>query len=443
MDTSSPDTNATLDARRPRSATAYEEAQALIPGGVNSPARAFESVGGAPLFTRKAEGAWIEDVDGNAYVDYLCSWGPMLFGHADPDVTDAATSQLRRSPSHGTPTTVETEVARLICDLVPSVEQVRMTNSGTEATMSAARLARGFTGRDKLLKFDGHYHGHGDSFLIASGSGSMTSGRPHSKGITKATSEDVLVARYNDLSHVDEILDERSEEIAALVVEPVVGNMGCIPPAPGFLEGLRTRCDAHDILLVFDEVMTGFRVAPGGAQERYGITPDLTCLGKIMGGGLPVGAFGGRTEVMQALSPVGPVYQSGTLSGNPLVMHVAQAILQKIEAHGTDIYEDLEAYGQALEAGLLDLRAEVELTYQVNRVGSMVSLFFAEEPVADLDAVRACDTDRYARLFHALLEEGVYLPPSPFEAFFFGTEHGEEELNHTLHAFEQALGRIS
>ena len=293
MDASSPDTNATLDARRPRSATAYEEAQALIPGGVNSPARAFESVGGAPLFTRKAEGAWIEDVDGNAYVDYLCSWGPMLFGHADPDVTDAATSQLRRSPSHGTPTTVETEVARLICDLVPSVEQVRMTNSGTEATMSAARLARGFTGRDKLLKFDGHYHGHGDSFLIASGSGSMTSGRPHSKGITKATSEDVLVARYNDLSHVDEILDEQSEEIAALVVEPVVGNMGCIPPAPGFLEGLRTRCDAHDILLVFDEVMTGFRVAPGGAQERYGITPDLTCLGKIMGGGLPVGGFGG------------------------------------------------------------------------------------------------------------------------------------------------------
>ena len=443
MNTSSPNTNAVLSARRPRSATAFEDAQELIPGGVNSPARAFESVGGAPLFTRKAEGAWIEDIDGNAYVDYLCSWGPMLFGHADTDVTDVATAQLRCSPSYGTPTTVETEVARLICDLVPSVEQVRMTNSGTEATMSAARLARGFTGRDKLLKFDGHYHGHGDSFLIASGSGSMTSGRPHSKGITKATSDDVLVARYNDLSHVDEILNRQGEEIAALVVEPVVGNMGCIPPAPGFLEGLRTRCDAHGILLIFDEVMTGFRVAPGGAQERYDVTPDLTCLGKIMGGGLPVGAFGGGTEVMQALSPVGPVYQSGTLSGNPLVMHVARTVLQKIETHRTSIYDGLETFGQALEAGLLDLRAEMGLTYQVNRVGSMVSLFFAEEPVADLDAVRACDTDRYARLFHALLEEGVYLPPSPFEAFFFGTEHGDKELNHTLRAFEQALECIS
>lgn len=442
MDASSPDTNATLDARRPRSATAYEEARALIPGGVNSPARAFESVGGAPLFTRKAEGAWIEDVDGNAYVDYLCSWGPMLFGHADPDVTDAATSQLRRSPSHGTPTTVETEVARLICDLVPSVEQVRMTNSGTEATMSAARLARGYTGREKIIKFEGHYHGHADFFLIDAGSGPMTFSEPDSPGVTKGTARDTLSARFNDAGHVRDLLEANEGEVACVIVEPVAGNMGCVPPQEGFLEALRDLCDEHGALLIFDEVMTGFRVAAGGAQERYGVTPDLTTLGKIIGGGLPVGAYGGRAEVMEHVSPAGPVYQAGTLSGNPLAMHAGRAMLQKVAREGAALYDRLEDYGARLEAGMRENLEAAGVSHHLARVGAMGGLFFTEDPVTDYASAQACNVERYAAYFHAMLGEGVYLPPSPFEAFFYGTAHGEAELERTLEAQRSALERL-
>ena len=442
MDASSPDTNATLDARRPRSATAHEKARALIPGGVNSPARAFESVGGAPLFTRKAEGAWIEDIDGNAYVDYLCSWGPMLFGHADPDVTDAATSQLRRSPSHGTPTTVETEVARLICDLVPSVEQVRMTNSGTEATMSAARLARGYTGREKIIKFEGHYHGHADFFLIDAGSGPMTFSEPDSPGVTKGTARDTLSARFNDAGHVRDLLEANEGEVACVIVEPVAGNMGCVPPQEGFLEALRDLCDEHGALLIFDEVMTGFRVAAGGAQERYGVTPDLTTLGKIIGGGLPVGAYGGRAEVMEHVSPAGPVYQAGTLSGNPLAMHAGRAMLQKVAREGAALYDRLEDYGARLEAGMRENLEAAGVSHHLARVGAMGGLFFTEDPVTDYASAQACNVERYAAYFHAMLGEGVYLPPSPFEAFFYGTAHGEAELERTLEAQRSALERL-
>jgi glutamate-1-semialdehyde 2,1-aminomutase len=432
----------TAASRYAQSETAYQDAQAVIPGGVNSPARTFESVDGAPLFMQEAEGAWMTDIDGNEYVDYLCSWGPMLFGHADPETTEASHRQAKRSPSFGTPTVVETEVARLICSLVPSVERVRMTSSGTEATMSAARLARGYTGRDKILKFDGHYHGHGDSFLKGAGSGSMSQGRPDSDGIPQSTSENTLIARFNDLSHVETLLEANAGEVAAVVVEPVVGNMGCVPPQSGFLDGLRSLCDEYGAVLIFDEVMTGFRVAPGGAQERYGVEPDLTCLGKIMGGGLPVGAFGGKAEIMGALSPAGPVYQSGTLNGNPMVMEVSRSILCRIKENADTIYDGLERYGAALEEGMNETLREMDLGYQVNRVGSMCSLFFTEEPVDDVEAVRRCDTDVYATYYHAMLKEGVYLPPSQFEAFFFGTSHGEEELARTLEAQRSALKTV-
>lgn len=442
MDTSTRHTNVDRDAQRPNSTTAYEEARTYIPGGVNSPARAFEGVGGHPVFIREAKGAWLEDVDGNRYVDYLCSWGPMLFGHAAPNMIEAVDAQARRSPAYGTPTELETEVAKLLCALVPSVEKVRMTNSGTEATMSAVRLARGYTGREKIIKFEGHYHGHGDSFLVASGSGSMTQGRPDSDGIPAGTSEATLIARYNDLDHVRTLLQKHAGQIAAIMVEPIVGNMGCIPPTPGFLEGLRTLCDKNDLLLIFDEVMTGFRVAPGGAQERCGVLPDLTCLGKIMGGGLPVGAFGGRADVMDALSPMGPVYQSGTLSGSPLVMRVSHAVLRRIQEQGDAMYDALEQFGAALEAGLREPLKDMGIPHQINRVGAMGSLFFAEEPVSTLEAVRHIDTDTYASYFHAMLEEGVYLPPSPFESFFFSTAHGETEIDHTLTAHRKALKRL-
>ena len=409
----------------------FEQAQAVIPGGVNSPVRAFKSVGGTPLFIERAEGAHLYDADGNAYVDYVGSWGPMLFGHADPDVVTAVQKAALGSTSFGAPTRVEVEVARLVTELVPSIEKVRMVNSGTEATMSAARLARGFTGRDKVIKFEGNYHGHADFFLIAAGSGAMTFGEPNSPGVTRGTAQDTLIARYNDLAHV-------RDEVACLIVEPVAGNMGCVPPEPGFLEGLRALCDDHGIVLIFDEVMTGFRVARGGAQERYGVRPDLTTLGKIIGGGLPVGAYGGRREIMNFVSPTGPVYQAGTLSGNPLAMQAGLAVLRKI-ADTPDLYERLEAYGQALEEGTrANLRAAGADLY-TTRVGSMAGLFFTSTKVVDYATARTCDTAAYGRYFHAMLRAGVYLAPSQFEAYFFSTRHGEAELERTLQAQRQAL----
>lgn len=425
-----------------RSKRFYDEAQKTIPGGVNSPARAFKSVGGTPLFMDSAKGAFLKDVDGNRYVDYVGSWGPMLFGHADSDVVSAVQKAAMRSTSFGAPTEIEIEVAELVCDLVPSVEKVRMVNSGTEATMSAARLARGFTGRDKIIKFQGNYHGHGDFFLIEAGSGPMTFGEPNSPGVTSGNAQDTLLAPYNDIGHVRRLVDANRGEIACIIVEPIAGNMGCIPPEPGFLEGLREVCTAEDIVLIFDEVMTGFRVAAGGAQERFGVIPDLTCLGKIIGGGLPVGAYGGRSDIMNYVSPVGPVYQAGTLSGNPLAMSAGRAILRKIADQKDTLYDRLEAYSIALTEGTQDTLDALGLNYYLTRVGAMGGLFFTDQRVIDQETAQTCDTDRYAAYFHAMLDEGIYLPPSQFEAYFFSALHGEDELDQTLTAQRRVLERV-
>ena len=419
----------------------YEAAREVIPGGVNSPARAFKSVGGTPLFIEEAQGAYLTDADGHRYVDYVGSWGPMLFGHAPPEVVQAVQQAAEKSTSFGAPTEIEIEVAALVCELVPSVEKVRMVNSGTEATMSAARLARGVTGRDKIIKFEGNYHGHGDFFLIAAGSGPMTFSEPNSPGVTRGNAQDTLVARYNDLDHVHALADANKGEVACIIVEPVAGNMGCIPPAPGFLEGLRRLCDERGIVLIFDEVMTGFRVARGGAQERYGVTPDVTTLGKIIGGGLPVGAYGGKKEIMDHVSPVGPVYQAGTLSGNPLAMRAGYTVLKKI-ADMPDLYDRLEVYGQALEEGTRANLDALGLDYFTTRVGSMGCLFFTGEEVTDYETAQTCDAEAYGAYFHAMLREGVYLAPSQFEAFFFSTQHGDEELERTLNAQRKALETI-
>ena len=424
-----------------KSAKAFEEAQTVLPGGVNSPVRAFKSVGGTPPFMKKAKGAYLEDIDGNRYVDYVGSWGPMLFGHADPDVIKAVKKASNFSTSFGAPTKIEIELAKLVCQLVPSIEKVRFVNSGTEATMSAVRLARGFTGRDKLIKFEGNYHGHGDSFLIAAGSGAMTFGEPNSPGVTAGVAKDTLLAKFNDIGHVQSLINANPGEIACIIVEPIAGNMGCVPPVPGFLEGLRSVCDQHGIVLIFDEVMTGFRVARGGAQERYNVFPDLTTLGKIVGGGLPVGAYGGRVEIMDHVSPVGPVYQAGTLSGNPLAMHAGYATLKKI-ADQADLYERLEIYGTMLDEALNDLIVELELTCYTTRVGSMGCLFFSESEVVDYTTAKQCDTEAYATYFHEMLKEGVYLAPSQFEAYFFSALHGSEEFGHTIRAQRKALSAL-
>ncbi len=423
-----------------RSRALFAQAQRVIPGGVNSPVRAFKSVGGTPVFFERAQGAHLFDADGNRYVDYVGSWGPMLFGHAHPDVVRAVQEAATRSTSFGAPTAVEVRLAELVAELVPSVEKVRFVNSGTEATMSAVRLARGFTGRDKFVKFEGHYHGHGDFFLIAAGSGAMTFGEPNSPGVTAGNAADTLVATYNDLASVRAVLEANRGEVACVIVEPVAGNMGCVPPAPGFLPGLRTLCDEHGALLVFDEVMTGFRVAPGGAQQRYGVAPDLTTLGKIIGGGLPVGAYGGRKEIMDFVSPAGPVYQAGTLSGNPLAMHAGYAVLRRI-ADDPGVYDRLERYGDLLEQGTRRTLADLGLGLVQTRVGSMGCLFFTDEPVTDFASARRCDARRYGRYFHAMLEEGVYLAPSPFEAFFVSDAHRADDLAATLNAQRRALER--
>ena len=430
-----------LDTRQ--SAALFDQAQAVIPGGVNSPVRAFRGVGGTPLFIERAEGAYLWDADGNRFVDYVGSWGPMLFGHADPDVVAAVRDAAGTSTSFGAPTRREIDLARLVCDLVPSIERVRFVNSGTEATMSAVRLARGATGRDKMVKFEGNYHGHADFFLIAAGSGALTHGSPDSPGVTRGNAADTLLASYNDLASVEAIFAEHGSEIACVIVEPIAGNMGCIPPADGFLEGLRRLCDEHGALLIFDEVMSGFRVGPGGAQERYGVQPDLTTLGKIVGGGLPVGAYGGKLEVMEHISPMGPVYQAGTLSGNPLAMAAGVATLQKIADDPQGVYDGLEAYGQALEDGTRAVLREMSAEDRIylTRAGSMNGLFFSDAPVTDYASAKESDTAAYARYFHAMLDGGVYLAPSAFEASFFSTKHGDAELEATLGAMRAAFRR--
>lgn len=425
----------------PRSAQAYAEAVKLMPGGVNSPVRAFKAVGMNPPFISHGTGSKIYDIDGHEYIDYVGSWGPLILGHRHPEVIAALEKTLREiGTSFGAPTELETELARAIHEAVPSIEMVRLVNSGTEATMSAIRLARAFTGRDKIIKFAGCYHGHADYLLIKAGSGALTFGVPTSPGVPKTVASNSLVARYNDLSSVEEIFRQVGEEIAAVIVEPVAGNMGCVPPRPGFLEGLRALTEKYGSLLIFDEVMTGFRVAYGGAQELYHVHPDLTCLGKIIGGGLPVGAYGGRREIMEQVAPAGPVYQAGTLSGNPLAVTAGLATLKVLREPG--VYEALEEKAGLLEKGLREMAYEAGAEVTINRVGSMFTVFFTREEVKDYESALTSDVDRFARYFRSMLDQGIYLPPSQFEAAFISLVHSQEDLEKTISAAKKAFKAI-
>lgn len=418
----------------------FEKALAFIPGGVNSPVRAFRAVGGTPVFIKSAQGAYLYDEDGNQYVDLINSWGPMILGHANPDVAQAVEEALRSSSSFGGPTAREVEMAELICSMVPSVEKVRMVNSGTEATMSAIRVARGYTGREKIVKMEGCYHGHGDSFLIAAGSGALTFGTPDSPGVTKGTAKDTLIADFNSLQSVESLIAENDGQIAAIILEPVAGNMGCVPPEPMYLQGLRQLCDAHGIVLIFDEVMTGFRLAPGGAQELYGVMPDLTTMGKIIGGGLPVGAYGGRKEIMDYVSPAGPVYQAGTLSGNPLAMAGGIAMLKFLKQNAY-IYKQLNETTTRLADGMIEIATEAGVAATVNRSGSMFTLFFTSQKVKDFNSAKTSDTKAFARYFRAMLESGVYLAPSQFEANFISASITTDIVDHVLTAHRNALSK--
>jgi glutamate-1-semialdehyde 2,1-aminomutase len=422
---------------RAQSEAAFERAKKVIPGGVNSPVRAFRSVGGTPVFMSSANGCTLTDVDGNQYTDYVMSWGPLILGHAHPSVVDAVRDVVAFGTSYGAPTEAESELAELVIAMVPSIEKVRFCNSGTEATMSALRLARGFTGRDKVLKFAGCYHGHADAFLISAGSGALTNGVPDSPGITAGVSRDTLVVDYNDLDAVRDAFRVHGDAIAAVIVEPYVGNMGLVLPLPGFLQGLRDVCTAHGAVLIFDEVMTGFRVAPGGVQEREGVLPDLTTLGKIIGGGLPVGAFGGRADIMAQLSPEGPVYQAGTLSGNPLAMAAGRATLQGLRAPG--VYAHLESVGTRFAEGMSAVFSAHQVPHVTAHRGSMVGFFFTEGPVTNLSSAKKSDTVLYGRFFHAMLDRGIYLAPSQFEAGFLSTAHRTLDVDATLAAADDAL----
>ena len=420
-----------------RSESLYRTAQRVIPAGVNSPVRAFRGVGGTPFFVERAEGARITDVDGKSYIDFLGSWGPLILGHAAPAVVEAVAEAARRGTSYGAPTGGEVEMAELIARAMPSVEMLRLVSSGTEAAMSAIRLARGFTGRDVIVKFDGCYHGHADSLLVKAGSGGATFGVPDSLGVPPALAALTVALPFNDLEAVRRTFAARGADIAAVIVEPVAGNMGVVPPAPGFLAGLSELAARHGALLIFDEVITGFRVAPGGAQSLYGVTPDLTCLGKIIGGGLPVGAYGGRRDIMERVAPLGGVYQAGTLSGNPLAVAAGLATLRALG--DGEVYARLEALGAQLEGGLRDAAARAGVPVTVNRVGSMLTAFFAEGPVTDYASARRADTARYARYFHAMLDRGVFLAPSQFEAAFVSLAHAPADIDSAVEAAREAV----
>ena len=425
-----------------QSKAAFERAQKCIPGGVNSPVRAFKSVGLNPVFVKKAKGTVITDLDGNQYIDCLASWGPMLFGHAHERILQAISEAALKGTSFGAPSEYETEMAERIIRMVPSIELVRMVSSGTEATMSAIRLARGFTGRESFVKFAGNYHGHGDSFLIKAGSGAITLGIPNSPGITKGTAQDTLMAEYNNLASVEALFLEKGSEIAAVILEPVCGNMGVVVPTKEFLQGLRELTTKYGALQIFDEVITGFRLAKGGAQEYFGVAPDLTTLGKIIGGGLPVGAYGGRKEIMEQMAPIGPVYQAGTLSGNPLAMAAGIAMLTMIE-ETKDLYTELERKAARLEEGIKRNLEETGVSGVVNRVGSMMTLFFTEaKKVNNLDEAMSSDTDKYASYFKQSLESGIYLAPSQFECLFVSYAHTDEEIDQIIDANLQALRQL-
>jgi glutamate-1-semialdehyde 2,1-aminomutase len=419
----------------------FTEAKKYIPGGVNSPVRAFKSVGGTPVFMQRGEGSKLYDVDGNEYVDYIGSWGPHLFGHNPSFIKEALLSALDSGTSFGAPTEAEVKMAKLITELVPSVEMVRMVNSGTEATMSAVRVARGYTGREKFIKFEGCYHGHADYFLIKAGSGALTFGVPTSPGVTKGNAADTLIADYNNINSIKALIKENKNQIAAVIIEPVAGNMGTVRSTDEFIRELRELCSEEKIVLIFDEVMTGFRLSKGGAQEILGITPDLSTFGKIIGGGLPVGAFGGKKEIMEFVSPQGPVYQAGTLSGNPLAMSAGCAVLSHIK-NNPDVYEILEEKSKFLEEGFNENLKSLNKKFAFNRVGSMGTLFFTEQRVTDFNSAFTSDTKLYGKYFHEMLNRGIYLAPAQFEAFFVSLSHTEEDLNKTIKAQYESLKSI-
>ncbi|HFD12439.1 MAG TPA: glutamate-1-semialdehyde-2,1-aminomutase [Crenotrichaceae bacterium] len=420
------------------SATLMQRAQKVIPGGVNSPVRAFKGVGGTPVFMEKAKGAYLYDVDDNKYIDYIGSWGPMILGHAHPEIIRTVTTTSQNSLSFGTPTAIEIEMAETLCQLVPSLEQVRMVNSGTEATMSAIRLARGYTGRDKIIKFEGCYHGHADALLVKAGSGALTLGIPSSPGVPACIAEQTITLPYNDIDHVQKLFAEIGTEIACIIVEPVAGNMNCVPPVNGFLEALRNLTTASGSVLIFDEVMTGFRVALGGAQAHYNVTPDLTTLGKVIGGGMPVGAFGGKKEIMQTIAPVGPVYQAGTLSGNPVAMAAGLKTLELVSKPG--FYKELSDKTHYLTDGIKTSAAQAGIQISTHAIGGMFGLFFTDEPtITTFKQVMACHQDSFKQFFHNMLISGIYLAPSAYEAGFISSEHTQEILDTTIAASKKAF----
>jgi len=420
----------------------FEQAKTVIPGGVNSPVRAFNGVGGNPIFFTKGEGAYLFDADGKKYIDYVASWGPMILGHANQAVVSAVKETLEKGLGFGAPTEIETILAKKVCELVPSIELVRMVSSGTEATMSAIRLARGFTGRDKIVKFEGCYHGHSDSLLVKAGSGALTLGVPTSPGVPAALAEHTLTLEYNNVDQVREVLSEVGDEVACIIVEPVAGNMNCIPPVDGFLQGLREICDEHGVVLIFDEVMTGFRVALGGAQAYYGVKPDLTTLGKVIGGGLPVGAFGGKREIMEYIAPLGPVYQAGTLSGNPMSMSAGLAMLNAL-SDDVNFYQNLSKKVQMLTDGILDQAKANNIGMTANMVGGMFGLFFTDsDSVTNFNETSQCDVERFKKFYHLMLEEGIYMAPSAYEAGFVSNAHSNEDIQATIDATGRVFAKL-
>jgi glutamate-1-semialdehyde 2,1-aminomutase len=419
-----------------RSSALFEDAQKVIPGGVNSPVRAFSAVGGTPIFIEKAKGAYLYDEDGNKFIDYVNSWGPMILGHAFKPVVDAVIKKAKKGTSFGAPTIIETEIAELAVKMVPNIDKIRFVNSGTEACMSAVRLARGFTGKEKIIKFAGCYHGHSDSFLIQAGSGAVTFGTPNSPGVTQGTAKDTLLATFNDLDGVRELIELNKDEIACIILEPVAGNMGCIPPMDGFLEGLRRICDEYDILLVFDEVMTGFRLAPGGVQERLNVRADIVTFGKVIGGGLPVGAFAARAEIMDHLAPIGPVYQAGTLSGNPLAMAAGLAMLTELDTN-REIFKSIDKKTAYLHEGLDTVLKYNNIPHTINRLGSMISIHFSETPVKDFASAAHANNHIFKEFFLGMLAEGIYIAPSAFETWFITEALSYKDLDKTIAAVDK------